>query len=122
MTQPRKLQHRALDRSDDVGAFMAALLGLAGILQLPEKLGVSADTLAAGLGFLFTAIAFVRGRLERGYREWLTLQASTSAVPTAPADASEEEVTEPREVDSPQTERTSPDDTPVVGPPPDISA
>lgn len=56
--------HKALDRSDDVGAVMASLIGLAGIFDVPAKLGITAEDLAMALGFGFTIMAFVRGRLE----------------------------------------------------------
>lgn len=68
---PKKLTHKALDHSDDVGAFIAAVVGLCGILNLPEQWNISANDLAMALGFGFTIIAFARGRLESAYKSFL---------------------------------------------------
>lgn len=65
---PKKLHHKALDVSDDVGSLIASLVGLAGIFAVPEKLGITADELAMALGFGFSIVAFVRARLERKRR------------------------------------------------------
>lgn len=67
----KKLQHKALEHSDDIAAFSAAVVGLAGILGLLERFDITGDDLAMALGFSFTIVAFVRGRLEKAYRAFL---------------------------------------------------
>jgi hypothetical protein len=64
-----KLKQAAINHSDDAGAVVAAIVGLAGILNVPSRLGISAEDLAMAIGFSFTIVAFVRGRIEKKNRQ-----------------------------------------------------
>ena len=125
--EKKKLHHKALDASDDIGAFMAALLGMAGIFDVPAKLNITAEELAMALGFGFTILAFLRGRMEKQRRAPIdpALLARIEALrPEEPAagDSAEETPAE-TPVDTPEAlEAPEAPEPPVVAPPPTVSA
>lgn len=119
MSTEKKLQHRALDHSDNVATVIAALVGLAGILHLPDRFGITSDELAMALGFSFTILAFVRGRLEKAYRMWLQGGRFTGPKPEEPKGPANEPPSRPSE--SPLPKETEEDDS-VVPPPPKIGS
>ena len=119
---PKTLTHKALDRSDDVGAFIAAVVGICGILRLPERWNITSNDLAMLLGFGFTIIAFARGRLESAYRIYLQGGRFSDAQSSDAAPASSDtEADEETEVPSPVEESSSaPSNSPTLPPPPKV--
>lgn len=135
MAEAKKLHHKALDHSDDIGAVIGAIVGILAIFHIPSKLGVSQDQLAMAVGFGFTIIAFIRGRFEKSYRVWL--QRSTP-VRSASAESPKDEEEKSSEEESSEAEHSEEEDSgakdegkvdtkpeengdgPKLAPPPDV--
>ena len=116
----KKLHHKALDASDDIGAVMASLIGLAGIFDVPAKLGITAEELAMALGFGFTILAFLRGRLEK--RRRAPIDPAPLAQIEAPMPSETDTVEAPEEAATETPEATETREAPVMAPPPTVSA